>query len=50
MTTPTKNGFQADIIKPHDRRRPITLTDEIAVERLLSLLNEFVAAGALPAL
>ncbi len=50
MTAPIKNRFEADIIKPHDRRRPITLTDEIAVERLVSLLNEFLAEGALPAL
>jgi hypothetical protein len=50
VTAPIKNGFEADIIKRHDQRRPIILTDEIAVQRLLSLLNEFVAAGALPAL
>jgi hypothetical protein len=52
MAAPTKNRFEADVIKikPHDRRRPIMLTNEIAVERLVSLLSEFVAEGALPAL
>jgi hypothetical protein len=50
VTAPAKNRFEADVIKPHDRTRPITLTNEIAAERLVSLLNEFVAEGALPAL
>ena len=50
MTAPIKNRFEADIIKPHDRTGPIILANEIAVERLVILLNEFVAAGALPAL
>ena len=50
MTAPTKNRFEADIIKPHDRSRPFVLTNEIAVDRLVSLLHEFVAQGALPAL
>jgi hypothetical protein len=30
--------------------RPIMLTDEIAIDRLVVLLHEFVAQGALPAL
>jgi hypothetical protein len=50
VTTPTENNFETDVIRPHDRTRPITLTNEIAVDRLVSLLNEFVAQGALPAL
>jgi hypothetical protein len=50
VTAPTKNRFEADVIRPHDRTRPIIVTNEIAVERLVSLLNEFVAQGALPAL
>ena len=50
MTTPITSRFETDVIKPHDRTRPIIPTDEIAVERLVSLLKEFVAAGALPAL
>jgi hypothetical protein len=50
VTAPTNNRFEADVIKPHDRARPITVTNEIAVERLVSLLSEFVAQGALPAL
>jgi len=33
-----------------DRTRPITLTNEIAGDRPVSLLNELVAQGALPAL
>ncbi len=53
MTAPTTNridAFTAEAAKPHDRTRPIMLTNEIAVERLVSLLDEFVAQGALPAL
>jgi hypothetical protein len=50
VTTPIKNRFEADIIKPHDRTRPIILTNEIAVEGLVSLIDELVAEGALPAL
>jgi hypothetical protein len=53
MTAPTTNrfeAFQAEAPKPHDRMRPIMLTNEIAVDRLLALLHEFVAQGALPAL
>jgi len=55
MTAPVKNRFEAseaseaEAIKPHDRTRPFGLTNEIAVERLVSLLNEVVAQGALPA-
>lgn len=50
MTAPTKNKFETDVPRPHDRTRPIALTNEIAVDRPVSLLNEFVAQGALPAL
>jgi hypothetical protein len=50
VTAPIENRFEADVIKPHDRTRPIILTNEIAVERLVMLLDEFIAAGALPAL
>jgi hypothetical protein len=50
MTAPTENSFEAAVVRPHDRTRPITLTNEIAVERLVALLSEFVAQGALPAL
>jgi len=53
MTAPTTNrfdAFKAEATKPHDRTRPIMLTNEIAVESLVSLLHEFVALRALPAL
>ena len=53
MTAPTENRFDAckvEGVKPHDRTHPITLTNEIAVERPVSLLNELAAQGALPAL
>jgi hypothetical protein len=53
MTAPTTNrfdAFQADAPKPHDRMRPIMLTNDIAIERLVGLLHEFVAQGALPVL
>jgi hypothetical protein len=53
MTAPTTNrfdAFKAEATKPRDRTRPIMLTNEIAVESLVSLLHEFVALGALPAL
>jgi hypothetical protein len=50
VTAPIENRFEADVIKPHDWTRPIILTNEIAVERLVMLLDEFIAAGALPAL
>jgi hypothetical protein len=53
MTAPTTNrfdAFKAEATKPHDRTRLVTLTNEIAVESLVSLLHEFVAQGALPAL
>jgi hypothetical protein len=33
----------------HDRKRAITLTNDIAVERLVRLLKEFVAQDELPA-
>ena len=48
MAAPTENKFETDVIRPHDRTRSITLTNEIAVDRPVSLLNEFVAQGALP--
>ena len=50
MAAPTENKFETDVIRPHDRTRSITLTNEIAVDRPVSLLNEFIARGALPAL
>jgi hypothetical protein len=50
VSAPTTNRFEADVVTLHDWKRPITLTNEIAVERLVSLLKEFVAQGALPAL
>ena len=53
MTAPATNrfdAFQVEPSKPHDRVRPIMLTNEIATERLVGLLHEFVAQGALPAL
>jgi hypothetical protein len=54
MTVPTKNRFEPDfetaVVKPHDLTRPITLTNQIAVERLICLLHEVVAQGGLPAL
>jgi hypothetical protein len=53
MTAPTKNTFdasKAEGIKPRERAHPLMLTNEIAVERLVGLLSEFVAQGALPAL
>jgi len=53
MTAPTTNrfdGLKAESTRPHDRTRPFMLTNEIAVERLVGLLSEFVAEGALPAL
>ena len=50
MTAPITSRFEADVIKPRDRTGPLIPTNEIAVERLVSLLEEFVAAGALPAL
>ena len=36
--------------KPPDRTRTTTMTSDVAVERVVSLLNEMVAKGALPAL
>jgi hypothetical protein len=48
VTAPAKNRLEADIMKPHDPTR--TVTSDIAVERLVSLLSEVVAKGALPAL
>ena len=52
MTAPTKNridAFKAEGTKPREMR-PIVLTNEIAFDRLVGLLDEFVAQGALPAL
>ena len=49
VTAPTKKRFEVDIIKPYDRPRTM-VTSDIAVERMVSLLNELVAKGALPAL
>jgi hypothetical protein len=53
MTAPTTHRidvFKAEAGKPHDRPRPIMLTDEISVDRLVRLLHEFLDQGALPAL
>jgi hypothetical protein len=53
MTAPTtkrSEAFKADAAKPHDRSRPLMLTNEISVEALVSLLHEFLDQGALPAL
>jgi len=53
MTAPTTTrieAFKANGIKPRDRMRPIVLTNEIAFDHLLGLLDEVVAQGALPAL
>lgn len=53
MTAPTRDrfdAFTAEATKPHDRTRPFMLTNEFAVERLVSLFHEFVAQGALPSL
>jgi hypothetical protein len=50
MTAPTMNKFEADVVKPQDRSHPFVLTNEIDVEHLVSLLQEFLAEGALPAL
>jgi hypothetical protein len=50
VTTPTKKSFDLDVIKPHDRPNSTRVTSDIAVERMVSLLNEVVAKGALPAL
>jgi hypothetical protein len=53
MTAPTTSrtdAFKPEAITPRDRMRPIVLTNEFAVDRLVGLLHEFVAQGALPAL
>jgi hypothetical protein len=53
VTAPTKRRDEVDFIKPHDQaRKPmsLTMTNDIAAQRLISLLNELVAQGALPVL
>ncbi len=54
MTAPTKNGpesgLEVGVVKPDDGTRTVKVTSDIAVERVVSLLNEVVAQGALPAL
>ncbi len=60
MTAPTENGFEVGVeagtvkmAKPDAGKRgthPVTVTSDTAVERVVSLLNEVVAQGALPAL
>jgi hypothetical protein len=53
MTAPTTtriDAFKAEGTKPRDPMRPIVLTNEIAFDRLVVLLDEVVAQGALPAL
>lgn len=54
MTAPAKNGLEEGIevgkAKPDDGTRTVKVTSDMAVERVVSLLNEVVAQGALPAL
>jgi hypothetical protein len=53
MTAPTTDridALTAEAAKPRPRMRPIVLTNEIAFDRLVGLLDEVVAQGALPAL
>ena len=49
MTAPAEDRIEGDR-KPPDRPRTTTMTSDVAVERVVSLLNEMVAKGALPAL
>ena len=53
MTAPTTSRIDAskpEASTPRDRMRPLVLTNEIAFDRLVGLLHEVVAQGALPAL
>ncbi len=49
-TTDRIDASTAEGAKPRHRMRPIMLTNEIAFDRLVGLLDEFVAQGSLPAL
>jgi hypothetical protein len=54
VTAPAKNrlevGLEVGIGKPDDGTRTVTVTSDIAVERVVSLINQVVAQGALPTL
>jgi hypothetical protein len=58
VTAPAKNALEEGLeqgvrgrnVKPGDGTRTVTVTSDIAVERVVNLLNEVVAQGALPAL
>jgi hypothetical protein len=53
MTAPTTDridALTAQGAKPRRRMRPLVLTNEIEFDRLVGLLDEVVAQGALPAL
>jgi len=50
VNAPTKKRLDPDVIKPYDRPNSRMVTSDIAVERMVSLLSEVVAKGALPAL
>jgi hypothetical protein len=50
VTAPTENRLEVGTVKSDDGTRAVKVTSDIAVERVVSLLNEVVAQGALPAL